>query len=118
MSRRGVNFVLPILVALVLAMPLAARDNGSKNSKAITTTTMDVLSQISLGGKMIQPGTYQVSADDSKVTLAKDGKIVAQASVEWKDENSKVKSSNFVTVNEQIKEIHFGGKMRYVEIAE
>jgi hypothetical protein len=38
--------------------------------------------------------------------------------VRWKDETSKAKYSNIVTVGDQVKEIHFDGKMRYVEIAE
>lgn len=114
---RKVEFLLPILVALVLAMPLAARDVRADNSKS-TKVTMDILNEVSLAGKQLKPGTYTVSANDSKVTLAKDGKVVAEAAVRWKDETSKAKYSNIVTVGEQVKEIHFDGKMRYVEIAE
>lgn len=117
MSRRRLNFALPILIALVLVMPLAARAAGDQTSKS-TKASMDVLTQTSLAGKQIKPGTYVVTADDSKVTLSMNGKVVAEAPVQWKDETTKVKSSNFVSVGDQIKEIHFGGKMRYVEIAE
>jgi hypothetical protein len=114
---RKVNFLLPILVALVLAMPLAARDVRADNSKS-TKATMDILHEVSLAGKQLQPGTYTVSANDSKVTLAKEGKVVAEAAVQWKDETSKAKYSDIVIVAGQVKEIHFDGKMRYVEIAE
>jgi hypothetical protein len=116
MSRKT-NFLLPVLVALVLAMPLAARDVSANNSKA-TNATMDVLNQVVLAGKTLKPGSYTVSADDSKVTIARDGKVIAEAPVQWKDEASKAKYSNIVTVGDQVKEIHFSGKMRYVEIAD
>lgn len=114
MARRGWNLLLPILVALLIAMPLAARDNA-KNGKA-TTAEVEVLSPVSMAGKMLKPGTYRVTADDSKVTLTLDGKVVAEAPVQWKDETSKPKYSQIVTTDDQVKEIHFGGKMRYVTI--
>jgi hypothetical protein len=116
MSRRT-NFLLPILVALVLAVPLAARDVSANNSKA-TNATMDVLSQVVLAGKTLKPGSYTVSADDSKVTVTRDGKVIAEAPVQWRDETNKSKYSNIVTVGDQVKEIHFSGKMRYVEVTE
>jgi hypothetical protein len=114
---RKMNFPLLILAARALAMPIAARNASANNSKA-TNATMDILSQASLAGKMLQPGTYAVSADDAKVTLARDGKVIAEAAVQWRDETSKAKYSNIVVVGDQVKEIHFGGKMRYVEIME
>jgi hypothetical protein len=115
MSRRGFNLFAPILVALLAAVPLAARDNG-KNGKA-TTAEVDILSTVTLAGKQLKPGTYRVTADDAKVTIEMNGKVVAEAPVTWKDENSKPRSSNVVTTDDQVKEIHFGGKMRYVSIS-
>ncbi|HTR48680.1 MAG TPA: hypothetical protein VMM16_14960 [Verrucomicrobiae bacterium] len=117
MSRRGFNAVAPILVALVLAMPLAARAVAGNNSKP-TSTSMDVLTTVTLGGAQIKPGTYTVTADDSTVTLAQGSKVLAKASIQWKDEASKAKSSNIVTAGDRVTEIHFNGKMRYVSIAE
>ena len=116
MSRRGVNHVVRILVVVALAMPLAARTfaNGSKS----TSATMDVLTQVSLNGKQLKPGTYTVTADDTKVTIAQNGKVFAEAPVEWKDETSKPRNSNIVTSNDEVSEIHFGGKMRYVQVTQ
>ncbi len=114
MARRGCNLLLPVLVALLIAMPLAARDNA-KNGKA-TTADVELLSPASFAGKMLKAGTYRVTADDSKVTLTLDGKVVAEAPVEWKDETNKPRNSQIVTTGDQVKEIHFGGKMRYVAI--
>jgi hypothetical protein len=114
MARRGWNLVMPILVALLVAMPLAARD-AAKNGKT-TTAELDILSTVTLAGKQLKPGTYEISADDSKVTLSLRGKVVAEAPVEWKDEITKPQYSNIVTNDNQVKEIHFNGKMRYVAI--
>ncbi len=115
MSRRGLNLFAPILVALFVAMPLAARDAG-KNRKP-TTAEVEILSTVSLAGKQLKPGTYKVTADDAKVTIEMNGKVVAEAPVTWKDESSKPRNSNVVTTDDQVKQIHFNGKMRYIEIA-
>ena len=96
-------------------MPLAARDAG-KNGKA-TTAYVEIWNPVSVAGKEIKPGTYRVSADDATVTLSLDGKVVAEAPVEWKDETNKPRQSELVIDKSQVKEIHFGGKMRYIAIA-
>jgi dolichyl-phosphate-mannose--protein O-mannosyl transferase len=115
MSRRGVNRVVQIVIALALAIPFAAGVASANNSKT-TSTTMDILMTVSLNGKQLKPGTYTVTAGDSKVTLAQNGKVVAEAPVQWKDETSKPQHSNIVTTGEQVTEIHFSGKMRYVTV--
>jgi hypothetical protein len=114
MARRGWNLLLPIFVALLIAMPVAARD-AAKNGKS-TTIQVDILSTVTLAGKQLKPGSYRVTADDSKVTLALDGKVVVEAPIEWKDETIKPRYSKIVTNDDQVKEIHFNGKMRYVAI--
>jgi hypothetical protein len=114
MSRRGLNLFAPILVALLVAVPLAARDNG-KNGKA-TSAQMDIFTACTIAGKQLKPGTYRVTADDAKVTIVMNGKVVAEAPVTWKDETSRPKNSSVVTNGGQVSEIHFNGKMRYVSI--
>lgn len=114
MSRRS-SFVLSALAALAVAMPIAAGVAAAKEKP--TTVTLDLFEAATLGGKNLKPGTYRIEADDSKVTLQVDGKVVAEAPVQWKDETSKPAYSKVVTENKQIKEIHFSGKMRYVEIS-
>jgi hypothetical protein len=115
MSRRGVNRVVPVLLALALAVPFTSRVTSANSSKP-TSATMDILTAVTLNGKQLKPGTYTVTADERKVTVAQDGKVVAQAPVEWKEENSKPSYSNIVTSGDQVTEIHFNGKMRYVTI--
>ena len=84
MSRRGMNIVLSALAALALALPAAARHEGNDN-KSTVKTSMDILQPMTLGGTQLKPGSYSVTADESKVSLFRDGKLVAQAPVEWKD---------------------------------
>jgi hypothetical protein len=114
MARRGLNLIVPIFVALLVAMPLAARD-AAKNGKA-TSADLEIFSAVTLAGKQLKPGTYHIIADDSKVTVSIGNKVVAEAPVEWKDETSKPRYSNIVSAGDQVKEIHFNGKMRYVAI--
>lgn len=116
MSRRPLSFVLSVLVALAVSMPIAALGTYAKESKV--TTTIDIFNAATLGGKQIDPGSYRISVDDSKVTLERNGKMVAEASVQWKDETSKARYTNIVTEANKITQIHFSGKMRYVQIAE
>jgi hypothetical protein len=113
-SRRSLTFVLAALAALAVAVPLAARNASAKNTKA--TATMDIFNATTLGGKQIEPGTYKIEVGDSTVTFLRDGKMVAEAPVQWKDEARKANLSNIVTQNDQIKEIHFSGKTKYVEV--
>jgi hypothetical protein len=114
MARRGWNLVTPILVALLVAMPLAARD-AAKNGKT-TSGEVGILTTVTLAGKELKPGNYRVTADDSKVTVLLGGKVVAEAPVQWKDENIAPRYTSIVTTGDQVKEIHFNGKMRYVAI--
>ena len=116
MSHRWMNQVLPILAALVLSMPVAAA--RANNSKTIVTDTVVLLNPVTLAGTHLPAGTYSVKADDSKVTVSAGGKVVVEAPVEWKDEHSKPRMSVIVTASGRVTEIHFGGKMRYIAIAE
>jgi hypothetical protein len=116
MNRRGLNLFMAVFVALFFALPLAARD-AAKNGNT-TTANVEILSTVSLAGKQLKPGTYRVTADDSRVTVQQDGKVVAESPVQWKDENRKPRYSAIVTDGDQVKEIHFNGKMRYIALME
>lgn len=117
MSHRRMSVVFAVLVALALAIPAMAKHDATNESKLISTR-MDLLNPATLSGKALQPGTYAVTADEAKVTLSLNGKIVAEAPVQWKDESGKARYSAFVTDGSQIREIHFNGKTRYIEIAQ
>jgi hypothetical protein len=115
MSHCRMNRLLPILAALVLSMPIAAA--RANDSKPIVTDTVVLLNPVTLAGTHLPAGTYSVKAGDSKVTILAGGKVVAEAPVEWKDEQSKPRLSAIVTASGRVTEIHFGGKMRYIAIA-
>ena len=117
MCRNRINFVLAVLVAVALAMPLAAQANTGKNSKAGASARMDLINDASIGGKSIKAGTYDVKADDTTLTLKQNGKVVAQAPIEWKDEPSKSAYSSLVTESGTVLEVHFSGKTRYAAVS-
>jgi hypothetical protein len=116
-SRRTLGFVLSALAALAVAVPMMARNASAKSSKG-TTVTIEVLDATTLGGKEIKPGTYTFQADESTLTVLQGAKMVAEAPVQWKDETNKPDYTNIVVQNNAIKQVHFGGKMKYVEIME
>jgi len=116
MSRRGVKLMLSAVAALALALPAAARHDANDN-KSTVKASMDLLQPTTLGGTQLKPGSYSVTADNAKVSLFRDGKLVAQAPVEWKEGSNKARYSTIVTEGDQVKEIHFNGKSKYVQVA-
>jgi hypothetical protein len=117
MEHRRMNFVMTILAALALAMPIAARADDSKTVKPVSRVAVDLHNAATLAGKDLKPGTYQVSADESKMTISRDGKVVAEAPIEWKDGESKASYTSVVVNSNQITEIHFGGKAKFISVA-
>jgi hypothetical protein len=53
MARSGRNLVMALLVAMLVVVPLAARD-AAKGGKAITK--VNVYSTVTLAGKRLKPG--------------------------------------------------------------
>jgi hypothetical protein len=118
MSHRRMSFAFAVLAAFVLALPITARSDNTNQPKAIVSMSVELSSAATLGGRELKPGSYSVRADSVKVTLSRGGKTIAEAPVEWKDEAGKAAYSTIVTESRQIKEIHFTGKSKYVEIAQ
>ncbi len=116
MEHRRMNFVMTILAALALAIPIAARADDSKAVKPVSHVAVDLHSSATLAGKDLKPGTYQVSADETKMTISRDGKVVAEAPIEWKDGQSKASYTSVVLDSNQIAEVHFGGKAKYISV--
>jgi hypothetical protein len=118
MSRHSRKQIFTILAALVLLVSISAQMAPAKDTKAGVNTTMSLLNPTTLAGKDLKPGDYAVTVDDTHVKLSRNGKVVAEAPVQWKDETSKARFSAFVINDNKITEIHFGGKTRFVTIAE
>jgi hypothetical protein len=122
MSRSKMNGTLTILAALALALSIAAHATPAKDAKSnvipIVKTELRLVSPATLGGTELKAGEYSVTADDAHARFSKNGKVIAEASVQWKDESAKPQTNAVVVDSNQIKEIHFGGKMKYVEISQ
>jgi hypothetical protein len=84
--------------------------------KPVSRVAVDLHSAATLAGKDLKPGTYQVSADGSKMTISRDGKVMAEAPIEWKDGQSKASYTSVVTDGNQITEVHFDGKAKYISV--
>lgn len=117
MKRNRTSFVLAMLAILSLAMPLAARSNEGKNTKSKGSATVELVKDAMIGGKQVKAGTYDVKANETKLTLSRDGKVVAESPIEWKDEQSKSTYSAVVVDGGAIKEVHFNGKTRYAQVS-
>jgi hypothetical protein len=115
MSRSRLAYALLLVVAVAMLASTSVRANDA-NPGNIVSTTLSVSTPVTLGGTSLQPGTYTVKADDTKVTIMMNGKTVAQANVQWKDEAHKSPYTNLLAESGSVKEIHFSGKTRYVEI--
>lgn len=114
MSASRTKRVLSILAVLAIAMPLAALNSAAKSKT--TRATMDLLADASVAGTQVKAGTYDVVANESTLKLTHNGKVVAEAPIEWKDEQSKQGSSSIVAQSGRIIEVHFGGKTRYAQV--
>jgi hypothetical protein len=117
MSQSKMIRVSTFVAALVLVLSIGLQTLSAKDTKMGTSTTVTVQNSTWLGGQEVKPGDYTVSATESELTISRNGKVVAQAPVQWKDEASKPRYSTIVTDGNKIKEVHFGGKTKYVEIS-
>jgi hypothetical protein len=118
MSRSQISCAFAILAALALAIPLAARTNEGKKSKSTASASLEVVKDTTIAGKQVKAGRYDVKANESTLTLSRDGKVVAQAPITWKDEPSKATYSAIVVDGGAVKEVHFNGKTRFAELSE
>jgi hypothetical protein len=123
MLRQKMDRVLTIIfTVLTFALSMASHATSAKDAKAIVTPVakadMRLATPATLGGTNLQAGEYSITADGAHAKFLKNGKVIAEASVEWKDEGAKPKTTAIFMDGNQIKEIHFGGKMKYVEITQ
>ena len=117
MLRRSKCLVWCAVAGLIL-MTAAGAGAFAAGKKGDATTTVDVLSTVSLGSKQLKPGSYQVTADETTVKFALNGKVVAEAAAQWKDDTGKAKFSTIVANDGKIRQIRFAGKDRYLEITD
>ncbi len=115
MSRASVTRVITMALVLAMTIPVMGAKVLSKDNGAVKTS-ITLSSPVTIGGKQLKAGQYSVIADESSVTFKVDGKVVAEAPAQWQDSSSKFESSGVVLEGNDIREIRFGGKSRYVVI--
>jgi hypothetical protein len=122
MSRRKL-FTVAVIAAVLAGVPaissvpaFAAPRPKSANAKTNYQGEVELLTDATLGGKTVNKGTYTLQADESKISLIAHGKVVAEASAQWKDDTRKAPSDSVRTESGAIKEIRFGGKTRYLSV--
>ena len=99
-----------------LTVALAGLPAKSANAKTTFKATVALPRPATLGGKVVKEGSYTLEMDASKITLNSRGKVIAEAPAEWKDGTDKASTDNVITEGGVIKEIHFGGKTRYLNV--
>lgn len=104
-------FALMLLLALALPAVAAPKNTNVSAGKVLARATINLYETRSLGGATLQPGEYNVLATDSQISFLHHGKIVAQASIQWKDVKP-ARDNTILADSGTIKEIRFGGKKR------
>lgn len=116
--KRSVVRMFAILTVLAFAVPMMPQLTMAKDSESVVKSSLTLLNPATLAGKQLNSGDYDVVVDGAKITFKHNGKVVAEAPVQWKDSSSKANSSSVVVASNVISEVHFRGKTRYVEIAQ
>ena len=117
MSRSKMIRVSTLVAALMMMLSIGLQTLSAKDAKVDTSSVFTIQNAASLAGQSIAPGDYKVSVTETQLTVSKDGKVIAQVPVLWKDETSKPHYSTIVTEGGKITEFHFGGKTRFVVVS-
>src|SRR5713226_7117239 len=104
---RNIRGVFAVLTLLALSVPALAKP---------MSITIKLIHSSKLGSTQLQPGDYELIADDAKVVFKLRGKVVAEAKAEWKDGDKKMDQTSLVSSGDAIKEIRFSGKKSYVVV--
>lgn len=117
MSREFTKRLLGVMLVLAMAIPAIAGPRVSKSERATVKSSLTLPASVTIAGKNLKPGVYAVVADESKVKISLDGRVVAEAPIQWMDAATKTQQTAVVLdSNNQLKEIRFGGKTRYAVI--
>jgi hypothetical protein len=117
MSRSKMIRVSTLVAALMMMLSIGLQTLSAKDAKVDTSSVFTIQNAASLAGQSIAPGDYKVSVTETQLNVSKDGKVIAQVPVQWKDETSKPHYSTIVTEGGKITEFHFGGKTRFVVVS-
>jgi hypothetical protein len=101
-----------LILALALVLPAVTSVALAKEAKGTVKTDVTIASSVWLAGKELKAGNYSILADESKLTVSHDGKLIVEAPIQWQDGRGKAEASSVVVEGNQVKEIRFGGKTR------
>jgi hypothetical protein len=104
-------FALTLLLAVALPVMAARKNTKEASGNIVAKGTFTLDSGKSLSGTKLRSGEYKVLASDSRVSFLLDGKIVAQASIQWKD-GDPVNTNTVIDESGNIRELRFKGKKR------
>src|SRR5271170_2760230 len=110
MSQRRIAQFAAVAVIVAMLLPVLAVPAGAKDLKATLKAQISVVNAVTLGGKQLKAGSYTFIADESKIQVLSDGKVVLEAPVQWQDAKQKFDSSALVIEGTVVKEIRFSGK--------
>lgn len=121
MLRRNV-FAIAVVACILALVPTISSASSSASTFTLVSAksnhklTINVTQGHTLAGKMVKEGTYQLKMDDSNVAFVANGKVVAEASGEWKDSSAKAAYDYISVEGDAIKEIHIAGQTRYFSV--
>jgi hypothetical protein len=113
MSRRVLEFSLAIAILSMISIPVLARPS----SKDSLSATINLLSAVNVGNKMVEPGEYKVVVQDNSAKFEKDGKVVAEAPCTLKSLPTKARETFVAVDHDKLTEIQISGKMLAMEFS-
>lgn len=112
MYRNRIVRLSALFVAMALLLPVTLTTASAKESKGTLRADIEVVGSVMIGSTPLSAGTYAFVADEGKLHVTRNGKVVAEATIQWQDGKPKSDSSSLVIENNQVKEVRFGGKTR------
>ncbi|MGC1107314.1 MAG: hypothetical protein WA876_12320 [Candidatus Acidiferrales bacterium] len=114
-NRMSQIFVFALLLAVALPAMAAAKNTKETTGNIVAKGTFALPTGKTLNGTNLPPGEYKVVASDSQVSFLFNGKIAAQAPIQWKDIET-ADSNMVIDDSGAIREIRFKGKKRSIVI--
>ncbi|HKW87644.1 MAG TPA: hypothetical protein VJN21_02700 [Candidatus Acidoferrales bacterium] len=117
MSRIKSLQLLVLALAMALSLPAFASSKHKKSDpKPLAKSTFQLVGEESLGGTVLKAGSYLVTADESKISFWRDDRLVAEASIVWKELREPPQRNTLVLDSGKIVEVRFPGKNRSVVV--
>jgi hypothetical protein len=104
-SRRSLTVVIALVLGLALAVPAFAKP---------VSATVTLSQSAKVAGAILAPGEYRVVLDENKATFKLNGRVVAEATGQWKKADSRALADGVLRgADDQLREIYVGGRDSY-----